>query len=156
HTAVWTGSEMIVWGGEGGVTGFVILNDGGRYDPSTDTWAAVATIGAPQERAQHVSVWTGTEMIVWGGFASTVLPRAGGRYDPLTDPWRPTTTTGMPEPRDKATAVWTGSEMIVWGGGPFYFDTGGRYDPSRDAWTRTSLKGRVPQGRESHAAVWTG
>ena len=29
-TAVWTGTEMIVWGGNG--------NTGGRYDPATDTW----------------------------------------------------------------------------------------------------------------------
>ena len=38
HTVVWTGTEMIVWGGSvyvGGV--YLNLNTGGRYDPSTDT-----------------------------------------------------------------------------------------------------------------------
>src|SRR5262245_47818849 len=34
HTAVWTGSEMIVWGSDGH------LNAGGRYDPTTDSWTA--------------------------------------------------------------------------------------------------------------------
>ena len=35
HTAVWTGSLMIVWGGSSGNA----LNSGGRYDPMTDTGA---------------------------------------------------------------------------------------------------------------------
>src|SRR6185369_8398267 len=35
-TAIWTGSEMIVWGGrdQNGNS----LNTGGRYNPTTDTW----------------------------------------------------------------------------------------------------------------------
>ena len=38
HTAIWTGSEMIVWGGDG--DNFQFLNTGGKYNPSTDTWVA--------------------------------------------------------------------------------------------------------------------
>jgi hypothetical protein len=34
HTAVWTGSEMIIWGGADGGAAF---NTGGRYNPATDT-----------------------------------------------------------------------------------------------------------------------
>src|SRR5438105_3261334 len=34
HTAVWTGTKMIVWGG---ITQF-IANTGGQYDPATDSW----------------------------------------------------------------------------------------------------------------------
>ncbi len=41
HTAVWTGSEMIVWGGSNDGTGF---NTGGRYRPSIDNWAATSTV----------------------------------------------------------------------------------------------------------------
>src|SRR6185436_9209120 len=44
HTAVWTGSLMIVWGGET-VDGLVAT--GGRYDPATDTWTPTSTTGAP-------------------------------------------------------------------------------------------------------------
>jgi hypothetical protein len=62
HTAVWTGSEMIVWGGAG-ATGF-ILGDGARYNPSTDSWMPIAATGAPRERLGHVAVWTGAELIV--------------------------------------------------------------------------------------------
>src|SRR5206468_1310617 len=63
HVAVWTGSEMIVWGGWiGGVTA-----TGGRYNPSTDTWAFTSMLNTPPAREFGTAVWTGTEMIVWGG-----------------------------------------------------------------------------------------
>ena len=48
HTAVWTGSEMIVWGGYNGSSYF---NDGGRYNPAANSWTAVTTTGAPAARA---------------------------------------------------------------------------------------------------------
>src|SRR6476660_899142 len=34
---------------------------------SDDTWTATSTTNAPSARAGHTAVWTGTEMIVWGG-----------------------------------------------------------------------------------------
>ena len=104
HTAVWTGSEMIVWGG-------ALLNTGGRYNPSTDTWTATSRTNAPTARSFHTTVWTGNEMIVWGGLLST-----GGRDNPGTDTWTSTNTTNAPAARLGHTAVWSGSEMIVWGG----------------------------------------
>ena len=68
HTAVWTGNEMIIWGGEGeGVVFPNKLNTGGRYDPLTDTWTAVSMRNAPEARDDHTAVWTGTEMVVGGG-----------------------------------------------------------------------------------------
>ena len=55
HTAVWTGSEMIVWGG--GVAAATYLNTGGRYNPSTDSWTATSTTNAPDARDRpHGSV----------------------------------------------------------------------------------------------------
>ena len=43
------------------------LNTGGRYNPSTDSWTATSTTNAPAARVDHTAVWTGSEMIVWGG-----------------------------------------------------------------------------------------
>src|SRR4029077_11164827 len=71
HTAVWTGSEMIVWGGfyyNGQYDQY--WNTGGSYHPSTDSWTATSTTNAPSDRAIHTAVWTGSEMIVWGGVAA--------------------------------------------------------------------------------------
>ena len=67
HTAIWTGTEMIVWGGFDDFN-FVDFNTGGRYNPNTNTWTATSTNNVPEARDNHTAVWTGTEMIVWGGF----------------------------------------------------------------------------------------
>src|SRR5439155_4238068 len=65
HTAVWTGSLMIVWGGEGGYYGG-FLNDGERYDPRADAWTPTSTTRAPASGFEHTAIWTGSFMIVWG------------------------------------------------------------------------------------------
>src|SRR5436309_2240274 len=148
YTAVWTGSEMIVWGGLGPIP----LNTGGRYNPSTDSWVATTTTNAPAVRSGHTAVWTGTEMIVWGATADTT----GGRYNPVTNNWTATSTTNAPDFRYYHTAVWTGTEMVVWGGANFLaLNTGGSYNPSTNSWTATSITD-APSGRRSHTAVWTG
>ena len=102
---------MIVWGGYDGISYF---NTGGRYDPATDSWTATPTANAPLGRLYHTALWTGAEMIVWGGYNGTNLD-TGGKYDPSTDSWTATSTTNAPTGRRYHTAVWTGSEMIVWG-----------------------------------------
>jgi len=63
---------MIVWGGSNGFTGR--FNTGGRYDPGIDSWTPTNTLNAPEERSAHTAVWTGTEMLVWGG--KWKLPRS--------------------------------------------------------------------------------
>jgi N-acetylneuraminic acid mutarotase len=160
HTAVWTGTEMIVWGGDYYGDGSEV-NTGGKYNPSTDSWTATSTTNAPHRRAWHTAVWTGREMIVWGGFvldSSYHFLITGGRYNPATDTWIATSTSNAPTGRESHTAIWTGSEMIVWGGTNiwgFFFNTGGRYNPSTDSWTATSST-NAPAARDFHTAVWTG
>jgi N-acetylneuraminic acid mutarotase len=151
HTAIWTGSEMIVWGGYGGS----YFNTGGRYDPSTDSWAAISTTNAPTPRGGNTAVWTGSEMIVWGGDNGQSV-NTGGRYNPANDTWTATSTTNAPLGRIFHTAVWDGSEMIVWGGwNEIELRNGGRYNPGSDSWTATSNT-NAPTARFNHTAVWTG
>ena len=152
YTAVWTGSEMIVWGGLNFTNGR--LNTGGRYDPVTDNWISTSLVDAPSPRDYHSAVWTGSEMIVWGG---EPILNTGARYNPITDIWTATCTADAPAARAQHTAVWTGSEMIVWGGYNccMRFDTGGRYDPDTDSWTATSTI-NAPDARFHHRAIWTG
>jgi uncharacterized repeat protein (TIGR01451 family) len=119
-----------------------------------DNWVPTNTIGAPDARGAHTAVWTGGEMIVWGGFHGTSVFNTGGRYNPSTDSWAATSITNAPDPRLWHTAVWTGTEMIVWGGGQS-LNTGGRYNPITDSWVATSTT-NAPQGRYYHTAVWTG
>ena len=79
HSAVWTGSEMIVWGGL--FSG--ALNDGSRFNPAANRWVPLSATGAPSARSQHTAVWTGSEMIVWGGTYGPIL-NDGGLF---TDTW---------------------------------------------------------------------
>lgn len=119
----------------------------------------MSTTGAPSPRSAHVAVWTGTEMVVWGGGSTSTLAD-GAAYDPARDAWRPVTGTGAPTARLGARAIWTGAVMIVWGGGGgadlggAERHDGGVYDPARDAWTLFA----TPASRsvKLNAAVWTG
>jgi N-acetylneuraminic acid mutarotase len=163
HSAVWTGNEMVVWGGCSGYnfdyTCVSFHNDGGRYNPSTDSWTATSIANAPSGRYGHTAIWTGSEMIVWGGFDSVNGSNTGGKYDPNTDSWMATSTANAPSSRYLHTAVWTGDEMIVWGGGGTdvaRLNTGGRYRPDTDSWRATSTTGNAPEGRDWHTAVWIG
>jgi hypothetical protein len=125
--------------------------------PCTDQWAGTTTANAPTGRYYHTAVWTGSEMIVWGGQGGSELFNIGGRYNPSTDSWTATSRTNAPAGRSYHTAIWTGNEMIVWGGyadsGPS--NTGGRYNPSTDSWTAISTT-NAPSARNFHTAVWTG
>lgn len=149
HTAVWTGSEMLVWGGAEAVG--VYFNDGSRYNPATDTWTPMSMQGAPSARHAFSSAWTGQELVVLGG----TTDRAGGRYDPVTDTWRPTSTVNAPTGRLSAASVWTGKELIIWGGDDgAATNTGSRYNPKSDTWQTMSASPLAP--RAYMPAVWTG
>src|SRR5438105_15623846 len=94
------------------------LNTGGKYTPSTNTWTSTTTMNAPATRTGHTAVWTGSEMIIWGGWNGlSSLFNSGGKYDPVTNSWTATSSSNSPSGRYGHTAVWTGSEMIVRGVG---------------------------------------
>ncbi|MDB6133498.1 MAG: Kelch repeat protein [Verrucomicrobiales bacterium] len=142
HTAVWTGSEMMVWGGQSkdpaGPTGaeFILFNSGSRYNAAGNTWTAMSVSDAVPARMRHTAVWSGNEMIVWGGYTSPYNPAVytstGGRYSPGANSWTAAGLTGVPAARAMQNAVWSGSEMIIWGGtSGSELNTGGRYRPGQ-------------------------
>ncbi len=157
HRAVWTGSEMIVWGGihwqDPEFPWLLHPNDGARYDPALDQWSSIARLDAPRGRTKHTATWTDTEMIVWGGSFNPGATNTGGRYDPATDTWSPTSTIDAPSIRAGHTAIWTGSELIIWGGSGK--NDGARYDPATDTWTALSTI-NAPAARSGHKAVFDG
>src|SRR5262249_2136643 len=95
HTAVWTGTEMIVWGGYSGGFSSGRLGTGSRFNPELNAWIPLSSTNAPIPRFNHTAVWTGTEMLIWGGQA-TNWAGDGGRYNPTTDTWLPIATNGAP------------------------------------------------------------
>ncbi len=180
HSAVWTGHVMVVWGGIGPVSslpcdgaGDDFQDSGGRYDPVSDTWSATSRLAAAGRRAGHVAVWTGSKMVVVGGFyhslsspePPTCTPNyyflVGARYDPVADAWSPMSSPGFAigAGGTGSAAVWTGSKVLVWGGylGGYgeISKVGGRYDPATDAWSPMTAAGAL-SGRTAHTALWTG
>jgi N-acetylneuraminic acid mutarotase len=158
-TMVWTGTEAIIFGGQQYTTnpvGFTLVDSGVRYNPQTEAWAPLSRWQAPSPRYLHVAVWTGTEMLVWGGQyltngSSAVLLTTGARYNPTRNTWTPMTTNGAPRSTPYTTAVWNGQEMLVFTGqGP-----GGRYNPATDHWEPMSKTG-APLANSLTTSVWTG
>jgi hypothetical protein len=101
-TAVWTGTRMIVWGGsiyDMYAGSYTETNTGRIYDPATDSWKATSTTGAPPAASGHTAVWTGSRMIVWGGYSREGWRSTGGVYDPATDTWTLTSLSGAPSGR---------------------------------------------------------
>jgi N-acetylneuraminic acid mutarotase len=153
-TAVWSGSEMLVFGGSA-------VDQGIAYDPVGNTWRVLpdAPIDA---RSRAASVWTGSEMVVWGGARfgdGGTFERNfddGAAYDPATDSWR----LLPPAPMQAAVvdAAWTGSEVVFTpgysgdpNGIPNAEDGGGAYDPTTDSWSALTWLGQHP-GTELVAA----
>ncbi len=101
-------------------------------------------------RHSEVEVWTGQELIVWGGTTYTGKGLGdGASYDPATRSWRmlPASPLGAPS---SAVGAWTGSEMIVVAGNG---DTAS-YDPATNSWSRLP---RFPlESRSGATALWTG
>lgn len=142
--SAWTGEELLIWGGRGydglGALGF--FDDGAAYDPERDRWRRLPA-SALAGRVPAAAVWTGSELLVWGGTGGVhrdgrVLTfDDGAAYDPARDRWQPLAPSPLAARRDAA-ATWDGGEMVIWGGfdpktGIQHVD-GARYDPAADAW----------------------
>jgi hypothetical protein len=168
HSQVWTGSKLIIWGGAkfGSRDRVECYGDGGIYDPALDTWSPVSPVNAPSPRRGHSAVWTGSEMIVWGGMSSDEIEyyegdtyfssqvyEDGAIYNPSSQSWRP--MAAAPMGLHGHTAVWTGTEMIVWGDASMSSNTGMAYNPQSNSWRYISSAG-APSPRMGHAALWTG
>ncbi len=154
HTAVATGSQMIVWGGKGAAVDY--LGDGGIYTPSSDLWQPIPASGLITARRYHSAVFASGLMIVWGGELSNgVYAGTGARFNPATGVWTQTAIgIGAPTSRAAHTAVVSGGKMIVWGGltAGGATNTGSAYDIANNTWTAISTV-NAPTARQAHQAT---
>ncbi|MEU4239622.1 hypothetical protein [Actinoplanes sp. NPDC026619] len=147
--AVWTGAEMLVWGGfAGNQAAERYFADGAAYDPGKSRWRTLPA--APlAARSEAQAVWTGTEMIVWGGADARHSPKGvtdGAAYNPKTNRWRRIAAapgTG----RTGGQTLMTAGRMVVFGGsgvtGADAAKTILTYDPRADRWTSFARPQRV-------------
>jgi N-acetylneuraminic acid mutarotase len=113
HSAVWTGTEMIVFGGATTMLDGNPVNTGAIYTPATDTWRPITTTGAPGPRCDHAAVWLGTQMLVWG---SNTGMSDGYLYDPVADQWSKISSANAPSSRQRFAYATDGRRLFVFGG----------------------------------------
>jgi hypothetical protein len=157
-TAVWTGDEVIVWGGQHDTN--IPDPRGAALDPETGRWRNIAD--APVRGFyNHSAVWTGDEMVVWGWVHGTTgQENEAAAYDPATDTWRELPPAPLRPPpscecNGGQSAVWTGDRMLAWSGtldrdGPLMLSL----DPATGEWQRLD---RLDGPQLYHPPmVWTG
>ncbi len=159
-SAVWTGRELLVWGGESGTDGEDLHADGAAYDPGTGRWRTLPP-SPLSARAGQAASWTGTEMIIWGGYDRVSAHRfavtsSGAAYDPATSTWRRLPPAPL-SPRAGAIAVWTGSALILLGGQPaaltgtvHSYGDGASFNPALNRWQHIA----PPAPPNGHPLTW--
>src|SRR5438552_9668964 len=71
-----------------------------------DTWTATNLTNAPIARYLHTALWTGSEMIVWGGADQTNLFNSGRRYK-TANAWCRGSSINVATARDSQKKAWT-------------------------------------------------
>lgn len=163
QTVTWTGGKLIVWGGVDNTNNKPL---GAIYDPKAKTWSKINTdsIYAPLRIGGHSAIWTGSKMVIWGGYAGMsdafrAITNEGAIYDAAKDDWLPTVVQKAPYARAGHQAIWTGQKMVIVSGGgvssrPEISSTGGQYDLETGEWT-TYVNEQMAE-RVGHRAVWNG
>ena len=171
---VWTGSELLAWGGfqsaAGGYEEGAAVSFASRYSAASDQWSDMQRDGEPTARDSAARLWIGDRLLVWGGVAQAgatawVNHDDGALYDPKSDRWTAMSRSAAPAGRCATDrAVWTGKQLIVWGGLSYgagdnapvvtLLDDGGVYDAASDTWTPIATAGAPHGGLSPYA--WTG
>ena len=115
------------------------------YTPATNAWRRLGAPPKTESFCRRSSVWTGTEMLVWG--CEQVA------FNPQTNRWRRLSPAPVGAP---GLAVWTGRELIGWGGGCCGDASadGAAYDPKSDTW-RKLARSPLPAS-QAPVGAWTG
>jgi N-acetylneuraminic acid mutarotase len=144
------------------------INNAWEYDPSTDTWKALAPM--PSKRGSPVAVAAGDKIYVIGGVSllpgstdiamSFNTPQASvgtvEEYDPATNTWRE--RSPMPTPRNHAAIGAVNGKIYVIGGrvGAAFIALATdvsvveEYDPATDKWS--APRTRMPTARSALGA----
>jgi len=111
--------------------------------------------GPLSPRGDAAVVWTGREVVVWGGdleASNMGVPGPdqafadGAAYDPATRRWRTIAPSLLPATSDPPAGVWADGEVVFFRG-----REAAAWDPERDQWRSLPAPERPVTG-----AVWTG
>ncbi len=144
-------------GGSGGQGGGSASGGSGGGVAVVGTWSSIEITGAASYRSNYIAVWTGTEILVWGGEIGTTTPTNSGRiYNPATNQWRAMATAGTGAGVCGQVGFWDGTDFVVWGG-VSTSPCGFKYNPSTNSWKAANHQNAPePLTDAFRNAVWTG
>lgn len=154
-TAVWSGDELLVWGGLGCQGEGEPCGAGAIFDTRSNSWRTMTVAGAPKPRKAHIAAWVGKQLVIWGGGDTSGLFADGARYEPISNTWRLMAPSPLAATSFAASVV-VNDRLFIWGGSTVngLSSAGAIYDPGADSWKPITSAG-APSAR-STSAVWTG
>ncbi len=111
-----------------------------RFNPLTNAWQKLSNLpaGLLTGKDNPAFLWTGTQLLVWGGNGAN----DGYRYNPGNNSWTTMSNTNAPTTRNFYLSCFTGTELVVWGGTDANDgtpqSTGARYNLASNTWTAMS------------------
>jgi hypothetical protein len=145
---VYTGSKIVVWGGNASTLSAV----GGIYDITTGTWTPMSTTNAPTlVSVEPIMVWRAPYVYVISGNQTK-------RFDPNTNTWSDLSPTPVSFNGQKFDYDATTGKIYIWGGRRLYFspspvNAGYVYDIVNDFYT-TLPAANAPQARGGHTVTF--
>ena len=156
HMAVWTGDELLIYGGASGSHDVPPLATGLAFDPDTGSWRDLEPSPKSLEwwPTMH-AVWADDKMLIVGQTHTADAPAVRIlSYSPADGTW--SVSPPLPDDRTSVGAmVWTGTDAILVGGdlnNPD--DTAWAYNPAEETWRQLPEPGIEPV--EGMEGVWTG
>ena len=145
YAGVWTGKEVLV-------VGPTVRH---AFNPVTNHWRRLSSAGSG-----GLVVWTGREMIGWGGGCCGDASATGTAYNPARHIWR-TLARAPLGASQQPVGAWTGRELIVLVSGidpqgkryPASLARAAAYNPKTNTWRRIAP---LPVPLAGAKAVWDG
>ena len=143
-TTLWTGTELMIWGGDNG-SGSNVQLSGALFNPAGDTWRSMAS--SPIRSSPVSAVWAKDRAVFASGEMVAI-------YNPTTNQWA-TGTTGI-RGKNAPLLVYTGTTVLAW-----FFEVGQggaayRIDPATGSLGTTSLPQPPHAVGYNSTQLWTG
>jgi hypothetical protein len=146
--AVWTGSEVLTFGLAVDADGMPAPGGGGRYEPAADRWDLLPAEGSPAGRSFPNALWTGSELVVFGGRSTGSPLSTAATFTPGAAAWQ-----ALPDgPAAESVAATVAGNMIfvMSNGSPVTLDL------ARRGWVPVDGTGLNASPDKGAAPVWSG
>jgi hypothetical protein len=146
HTLVSSGSFVYAFGGlsdcGNGATQIGTLE---QWKPGDANWTVVSGSGTPAARYAHVSIWTGSGLLVYGGsVGSASYVATGAVYDPNKNIWADASCALTGCERDSSPMVVDQGYVRLWGGVGGNAPSGLKYEIATRVWSAWTPDANFP------------